>query len=93
MLAREVAKKYVPPAVYSKQKKAYGAVQVEWLRRHYQKEVFSIIESPSFKSRKYWDHGALRKRVENFYGGEGENSFFLWQCINLELWFREFIDK
>ena len=93
VLAREVAKKYVPPAVYSKQKKAYGAVQVEWLRRHYQKEVFSIIESPSFKSRKYWDHGALRKRVENFYGGEGENSFFLWQCINLELWFREFIDK
>ena len=33
-----------------------------------------------------------KKMAERFFHGEGENSFFLWQWINLEMWLREFID-
>jgi hypothetical protein len=30
--------------------------------------------------------------METFLRGEGDNSFFLWQWINLEMWAEHFLD-
>jgi asparagine synthase (glutamine-hydrolysing) len=92
VLARDAMKKYIPNMVHSTQKKAFGAVQVEWLRRYYKKEILSLLASSSFKRREYWDHAILEERVLDFLNGKGENSFFIWQCINLEMWLRQYVD-
>ncbi len=92
VLIREVMKEFLPQVIQRKAKKTFGAVQTPWLRNLYKEQVMNILNSESFQKRPYWDHEKLSKKVEAFYRGEGNNSFFLWQCINLELWFREFID-
>jgi len=93
-LARDVLGAYVPPLVCARPKTAFPAVQVEWLRQnHYRDEIFSLLGSPSFRSRGFYDHKKLMEKVNAFYNGAGDNSFFLWQCINLELWFRTFIER
>lgn len=92
-LMREMMQDYLPEIIKNKPKKAFGAIQTEWLRDYHKKEVMEIINSDSFKNRIYWNHDELIKKINNFYTGEGDNSFFIWQCINLELWFREFMDK
>ncbi|TSC63117.1 MAG: asparagine synthase (glutamine-hydrolysing) [Parcubacteria group bacterium Gr01-1014_48] len=93
-LARDVLGYYVPEIIRTRPKNTFTAVQVEWLRQnHYRDEIFSLLMSPSFRRRGYFDHRALMAKVDAFYEGVGSNSFFLWQCINLELWFRAFIDS
>lgn len=56
------------------------------------KLIRDIIESPSFKNRKYWDwkkiHALYEKRKTNkIYRGD-----IIWKLVILELWFRIFID-
>jgi len=92
ILIREVMKELVPEVIKNKPKKAFGAIQTEWFRNFYKDDIVSILESSSFKARPFWDHKKLKQKVEEFFGGRGENSFFIWQCVNLELWFRKFID-
>lgn len=91
-LARELMEDIVPDSVNERQKKSFGAIQTEWFREYYKKYLISIVASPSFRSRGYWDEKELMKEIDNFYAGKGRNSFFLWQCVNLELWFRAFVD-
>ncbi|MEK7555189.1 MAG: asparagine synthase (glutamine-hydrolyzing) [Patescibacteria group bacterium] len=91
-LMREAMKDVLPAVVQEKQKVAFGAVQNDWLKEYFRKEVYELLDSPSFQARPFWDQKKLRERVDRFYAGEGNNSFFIWQCINLELWFRAFID-
>ena len=92
VLMREVMGECLPDVVRARQKKAFGGVQGEWLRKYHKRAVYGLLRSASFKKREYWNHLALMRKADAFFAGEGENSFFLWQCINLELWFRKFID-
>ena len=93
ILMRELVNDCLPDIVSQRKKKAYGASQVELLRKYYKDYILALLDSPVFKNLKYWDHDNLRKKVEDFLGGKGDNSFFLWQCINLDLWFKKFINK
>lgn len=92
VLIRSAMKEYLPEAVKETEKKTFSGVQNRWFRHYYQKEILELLNSDSFKKRPYWNHGALMKKVDSFLGGVGDNSFFLWQCVNLELWFKEFVD-
>ena len=55
-------------------------------------EILLILNSESFRSRGYWDYKKLDERVAAFFAGKGDNSFFIWQCLNLEIWFKQFIN-
>lgn len=91
-IMREAMKNIVPGTLLKKPKKAFGAIQNEWFRNYFRKEILRLLSSKTFRSRPYWDHNVLQDKTEKFFKGEGENSFFLWQCINLELWFGKFFD-
>ena len=92
VLMREAMKDYLPGIVESAPKKAFSAVQGEWFRRYYKNVIYDILTSPSFRGRPYWDNDNLMRKADLFFSGKGDNSFFLWQCVNLELWFRKFVD-
>jgi len=92
VLMRESMSKYIPSVVNAKAKKAFGAVQSEWMRSHLRDYVYAILDSKSFSGRRYWDQEKLRERVGRFFEGEGDNSFYIWQFINLEIWLRQHID-
>lgn len=84
---------YLPEAVSSSSKTTFGAFQTDWFRQYFKESTYQLINSDSFASRPYFDYQAVRRTVDNFFQGQGDNSFFLWQLINLELWLRAFIDK
>jgi asparagine synthase (glutamine-hydrolysing) len=93
VLIRELVSDCLPDTIGQRQKKSYGQSQVQLFREHYKEYVLALLDAELFKSLKYWDHDQLRKKVKAFFNGEGDNSFFLWQCINLDLWFKKFINK
>lgn len=92
-LLRTLIRERIPHAMREKDKVEFPAFQTRWFREYFREPVFEIINSPSFRSRPYWNHGRLIERVNRFFAGEGSHSFFLWQMIDLEMWLRRFVDQ
>jgi len=92
-LMRSAFKDVLPKTACHRAKKAFGAWQSAWFRtKEGSAYADAILSSALFRSRPYWNHARLQRKVNDFKDGRGDNSFFLWQCINLELWFRASID-
>ena len=54
--------------------------------------VETIIDSESFRSRKYFDWESVRHEFDLHVAGNKNASMKIWQCVFLEMWMREFID-
>lgn len=87
LLARK-ANKSVAYAV----KRSVQSPQREWLATDWRPLVESLLKSDSFRDRDWVDPQQMEASYEAYLDGENENSFFIWQWINLELWAREFLD-
>lgn len=92
LLLRKAMKEYVPEVVRreAQVKKTFGAFQTKWFREYFEREARERLSSKTFRALPYFDHRAAEDRVNRFFRGEGTNSFFLWQMINLELWLRKY---
>lgn len=87
---RQYAKKFVDPRIIDAPKRPLQTPQREWLRSS--GWVFDILNSQSFRDRNIFDIPKIKGVYNRYLGGEFDNSFFLWQWLNLEMWFRTFID-
>ncbi|MEQ8667388.1 MAG: asparagine synthase (glutamine-hydrolyzing) [Rhodospirillales bacterium] len=75
-------------------KRSVHTPQGAWLRSDPIKGyVEDLINSSSFAARGFFDADRVRARFREFCTGEFANSFFVWQWINLEEWFRTFVDS
>ena len=50
-----------------------------------------IIASPSFRSRKYFNHPQVLETISEYRNQKRDIGFALWRWINLELWLREYV--
>lgn len=75
-------------------KRSIQAPQGQWLSTGYMADyIGDLIESERFRNRGVFDIERTRRAFAQFRKGEFNNSFFVWQWINLEEWFRTFIDR
>jgi asparagine synthase (glutamine-hydrolysing) len=75
-------------------KRSINAPQGPWLTKEPMRSyVEELIQSSSFADRGIFDPEKVSEAFEDFRTGSYENSFFVWQWINVEEWFRTFIDK
>ena len=94
-LLREAIKGIVPEKIRTRQDKiGFQTPEDNWFRKDFYKDfIYDLLNSGSFKNRNLIDHkyaGLLYKRHLN---NEINISKDIWKWINLELWFREFIDN
>ncbi len=74
-------------------KRSIQAPQGPWLRAEPMRSyVAGLIESDSFAARGLFDVPAVKSAFTKFCAGAYDNSFFVWQWINVEQWFRTFVD-
>jgi hypothetical protein len=65
-----------------------------WLRIEPMKSfITEIINSKSFAIRGIFDQKKVVSEYDKFLNGNSKTSFYIWQIINTEIWFRLFIDK
>jgi asparagine synthase (glutamine-hydrolysing) len=89
-LLRKLAKNIFQSEVIDAQKRPLQTPQREWLRSAVWVE--DILNSNSFKNRGIFDSDKVLKMYNMYREGRFDNSFFLWQWINLEIWLRTFMD-
>lgn len=93
-ILREVMKDIMPEKVRLRvDKKGFSVPQDEWFRSvEFQKLIIDILQSESFAKRGYFLPEEAKKLYQKHLSGEINISKDIWKWINLELWFREYID-
>ena len=88
---RKAINEYIPKKIIERKDKiGFATPEDDWFKsKEFTDFVEKIIESKSFKDRKYWNYIEVRKMVDRrnkeYYGN-------IWKIINTELWLRTFID-
>lgn len=91
-LFREIAKHWIPADVADAKKRSVQSPQREWLATDWHALMIDLLRSKSFTSRGWVDPTRAQVRYEDFVARGGDNSFFIWQWLNLELWARACLD-
>lgn len=93
VILRRAAGRLLPEAVRMASKRSVQTPQREWFRSELKEWVRERVDTPSFWERGWVNRKAGLGAMEGFFRGEGDNSFFLWQWINLEMWAQEYLDS
>ncbi|MCP9830079.1 asparagine synthase (glutamine-hydrolyzing) [Synechococcus sp. HJ21-Hayes] len=92
-LFRDILARRAPASVSYARKRSVQTPQREWLAEGWRAMVESILASERFAARGWVDAGQARRAYAEYLSGARENSFFVWQWVNLELWAREYLDR
>lgn len=93
-ILRKAIKGIVPDEIRNrKDKVGFETPEDEWFRREdFQKVIWGILESDSFNNRGIIDPLVARQQYQIHLNKEGNLAREIWKWVNLELWFRKFID-
>jgi asparagine synthase (glutamine-hydrolysing) len=92
-LFRRIAARWIPVSVVGAVKRSVQSPQREWLAGPWRRLVEEVLSSESFGARGWVDPTAAQRiYYQEYLAGRMENSFFLWQWLNLEWWARAFLD-
>jgi asparagine synthase (glutamine-hydrolysing) len=92
-LTREALRGILPENVRTRKDKAgFIAPADEWFRSTNRAQLAELLNSESLKSRLIFNEGRINKIFQEHLERKANHHMFLWQMINLELWFRRFFD-
>ena len=93
-IMRETLKEFLPSDIANVPKRTVVNPQTDWLKGPLSDWVGDTIASTSFRQRGIFDAHKVKKNFEEFLAEKhSENSFFVWQWLIIEKWFRMFIDS
>tara|TARA_B100000131_G_scaffold120951_1_gene117989 strand:+ start:28081 stop:29976 length:1896 start_codon:yes stop_codon:yes gene_type:complete len=102
MIEKGITKKILRDSMYGivpekirmrKDKIGFESPEASWFReKSFNKFISDIINSESFKSRDFINSKSAKSLYDNHLNNKIDVSNEIWKMINLELWFRQFID-
>ncbi len=92
VIFRKVLSKFTSNKIAFAKKRSIQSPQREWLSGEWKEMVQNILGSKSFADREWINPKIAKSMYLDYLEGKMNNSFFIWQWINLELWARIFID-
>jgi asparagine synthase (glutamine-hydrolysing) len=89
---REAAKDYLPPQLLSRSKQGFSFPLAHWMKS----ELGNVLESLFMKSRLceegYFERAYMLELLDQHRSGAMDHNYRLWILLNLELWWRMYID-
>jgi asparagine synthase (glutamine-hydrolysing) len=89
---RELLRRKIDPTVAEAPKRTVQSPQREWLGHEWRPFVEDVLNSASFRERGWICPDRAKERYARYLAGDNQNSFFIWQWLNLEIWARQFLD-
>lgn len=76
-----------------KDKKGFSNPREKWFKtKRFENYIFELINSEKFKNRGIFDSEVANVQYKKHLSGEVDISPEIWKWINIEVWFRKFID-
>jgi asparagine synthase (glutamine-hydrolysing) len=88
-------KNIIPEKIRNRKDKiGFDTPEDVWFRSdRFKSFIYDMIDSESFKQRGYYDIGKIKSLYKSHLDNKINISKDIWKWINLELWFRKFIDN
>jgi asparagine synthase (glutamine-hydrolysing) len=92
-ILRESLRGVLPDTVRERRKKiGFTTPEFRWFRQQ-RSAIQSLLRSPSFAARPYWDSEKVADAFRVACTGQTEESMFFWRAMNVEIWLRLYIDE
>jgi asparagine synthase (glutamine-hydrolysing) len=92
-IVREAMTGIMDDTVRNASKRSIQAPQGNWLKTEPMRTYINrLLHSDQFASRGIFDPQKCQREFARFCATDYDNSFFVWQWINVEEWFRVFVD-
>ena len=93
-IVRKAMKNKLPEKVRISQKRSIQAPQAQWLQNEKVSEyILDLLSSENVKNRDILNIQNVIKSYKSFLKKGSSNTFHIWQWINIENFFKIFIDK
>ena len=89
---RNAYRQLLPTHIVKVPKRAVVNPQREWFQQELQPYIRDVLSSPSFGSRPFFVQKEVLAEYDRYCQTLPQNSFHIWQWLNLELWCRAFMD-
>ncbi|HET9050810.1 MAG TPA: asparagine synthase (glutamine-hydrolyzing), partial [Candidatus Dormibacteraeota bacterium] len=92
VVLREALRGILPEKIRRRRKKiGFTTPEFRWYRRQ-RAALQSLMRSPSFAGRPFWDGEAMAAAFKQACEGTREESWIFWRAINVEIWMRAYFD-
>lgn len=94
VIVKNVAKKWVPEQIINRPKVGFGVPLANWLRNpHGLGNRLDILTDDTYRNRDYINHNSVSILIKEHLNGSADHNEILWGLLNIEMWFRKFIDN
>src|SRR4029077_12738116 len=91
-ILRDALEGILPDKIHKRRKKiGFTTPEFRWYRRQ-RAALQSLMRSPSFAGRPFWDGPAMAAALKEACDGTREESWIFWRAINVEIWMRAYFD-
>jgi asparagine synthase (glutamine-hydrolysing) len=91
-ILREAVRSVLPPEILTRPKMGFPVPFALWMRDQYQGMARDILLDRRTRERGIIEPAAVERLIAGHAAGEHEGGDAIWSLMNLELWYRTFID-
>jgi asparagine synthase (glutamine-hydrolysing) len=91
-IQRQIALDYLPEQLISRPKKGFGFPLAYWFKNELRGLMAKTIQNSSMVAAGFFKSEAMSTLLSEHANGEVDHNYRLWLLLNLELWYRLFID-
>jgi asparagine synthase (glutamine-hydrolysing) len=92
-LLKEAVGPWLPGSVTERPKMGFGVPIGSWLRNGLRDLPGDVLLDPAAVGRGMFRTSEIRRLIDDHHSGATDNSAKLWSLLQLELWFRTYIDS
>jgi asparagine synthase (glutamine-hydrolysing) len=92
-MLKAVARRYLPEAVLARPKQGFTFPLGRWMRTELRPFLLALAERSRFVEHGIFRAEYVRKITDEHLTGRVDHNYRLWILINLEFWYRSFIDE
>ena len=92
-ILKKAVKPWLPTEILNRKKRGFGAPMGAWLRRDLKSLVQETLSEQQVRQRGLFQWPVVKGLIQRHEAQQGDYTDHLLALINLELWFREFIDS
>jgi asparagine synthase (glutamine-hydrolysing) len=91
-MLKAVAARYLPKRVIARRKQGFTFPLGQWMRSELRPFLARLVDQSRFVEHGIFNREYIRSLVDEHLSGRVDHSYRLWILINLEFWYRSFID-
>jgi asparagine synthase (glutamine-hydrolysing) len=92
-LLKKVARAWLPPEIIRRRKRGFPVPLSVWFRQEARSFVRDVLSPSAVRRRGLFDPRCVQTLIDRNERGEADCGPWLWALVNVELWYRLFIDS